>query len=76
MFSEPNNMTNLDLSISSFIKDGFQLKKHLLDFLRINNDQLEQRLINGVDDLAALHPGAFSENNVSYFYEEKVGDAH
>ena len=69
-------MTNLDLSISSFIKDGFQLKKHLIDFLRINNDQLDQRLINGVDDLAALHPGAFSENNASDFYEEKVGDAH
>jgi len=69
-------MTNLDLSISSFIKDGFQLKKHLIDFLRINNDQLDQRLINGVDDLAALHPGAFSENNAGDFYEEKVGDAH
>ena len=47
MLGEPNNMTNLDLSISSFIKDGFQLKKHLLDFLHINNDQLDQRLING-----------------------------
>jgi len=69
-------MTNLDLSISSFIKDGFQLKKHLIDFLHINNDQLDQRLINGVDDLAALHPGAFSENNAGDFYEEKVGDAH
>ena len=69
-------MTNLDLSISSFIKDGFQLKKHLIDFLRINNDQLDQRLINGVDDLAALHPGAFTENNAGDFYEEKVGDAH
>jgi len=69
-------MTNLDLSISSFIKAGFQLKKHLIDFLHINNDQLDQRLINGVDDLAALHPGAFTENNASVFYEEKVGDAH
>ena len=69
-------MTNLDLSISIFIKDGFQLKKHLIDFLRINNDQLDQRLLTGVDDLAALHPGAFSENHAGDFYEEKVGDAH
>ena len=69
-------MTNLDLSISSFLKDGFKLKKHLIDFLGINNDQLDQRLINAVDDLAALHPGAFTENNAGDFYEEKVGDAH
>ena len=69
-------MTNLDLSISSFIKDGFNLKKHLVDFLQINNDQLDQRFLNGVDDLAALHPGAFTENNADDFYEEKVGDAH
>ena len=69
-------MTNLDLSISSFIKDGFNLKKHLIEFLQINSDQLEKRLVNGVDDLAALHPGAFTENNAGDFYEEKVGDAH
>ena len=69
-------MTNLDLSISSFLKDGFNLKKHLIDFLHINNDQLDQRLMNGVDDLAALHPGAFTENNAHDFYEDKVGDAH
>ena len=69
-------MTNLDLSISSFIKDGFNLKNHLIEFLQINNVQLDQRLLNGVDDLAALHPGAFTENNAGDFYEEKVGDAH
>ena len=69
-------MSNLDLSVSSFLKDGFNLKNHLLDFLDINNDELEQRLIKGVDDLAALHPGAFNENNAGDFYEEQVGDAH
>ncbi len=69
-------MTNLDLSISCFLKDGFNLKKHLIDFLHINNDQLDQRLINGVHDLAALHPGAFTEKNAGDFYEAEVGDAH
>ncbi len=69
-------MSNLDLSVSSFLKDGFDLKNHLIDFLDINNDQLEQRLLNGVDDLAALHPGAFTQNDAGDFYEEKVGDAH
>tara|TARA_B100000579_G_scaffold62965_1_gene46207 strand:+ start:3275 stop:4021 length:747 start_codon:yes stop_codon:yes gene_type:complete len=69
-------MSNLDLSISNFLEDGFSLKKHLVDFLRINQDQLDQRLIKGVDDLAALHPGAFNKNDADDFYEEKVGDAH
>ena len=69
-------MSNLDLSVSSFLKDGFNLKNHLINFLHINNDQLEQRLINGIDDLAALHPGAFNKNDADDFYEEQVGDAH
>ena len=76
MFSEPNNMSNYDLSVSSFLKDGFNLKNHLINFLEITNDQLDQRLLKGVDDLAALHPGAFTENDASQFYEDKVGDAH
>ena len=69
-------MSNLDLSVSSFLKDGFNLKTHLINFLHINNDQLDQRLLKGVDDLAALHPGAFHDNDASDFYEDKVGDAH
>ena len=69
-------MSKIDLSVSSFLKDGFNLKNHLINFLHINNEQLDQRLINGVDDLAALHPGAFTTNDAGDFYEEKVGDAH
>ena len=69
-------MTSLDLSISSFINDGFNLKNHLINFLHINNDQLEQRLLSGVNDLAALHPGAFTRTDAGDFYEDKVGDAH
>ena len=72
----PTNMNKLDLSITSFLKDGFNLKNHLISFLKINNVQLDQRLIKGVQDLAALHPGAFTENDAGEFYEEKVGDAH
>ncbi len=70
------NMNKLNLSTSDFVKDGFNLRNHLLDFLQINCDQLEKRLIKGVDDLAALHPGAFTKDDVGDFYEEKVGDAH
>ena len=69
-------MSNLDLSVSSFLRDGFNLKDHLTNFLQINNDQLDERLLRGVDDLAALHPGAFSQNDAGEFYEDKVGDAH
>ncbi len=69
-------MSNIDLSVSRFLQDGFNLKSHLIKFLDINNDQLDQRLIKGVDDLAALHPGAFNKNDARDFYEDKVGDAH
>ncbi len=69
-------MSNIDLSVSSFLKDGFNLKNHLINFLNIDNEQLDKRLLNGVDDLAALHPGAFTQNDAGDFYEEKVGDAH
>tara|TARA_Y100001968_G_scaffold43239_1_gene33233 strand:+ start:3288 stop:4031 length:744 start_codon:yes stop_codon:yes gene_type:complete len=69
-------MNKLDLGISNFIKDGFDLKNHLKKFLEITSDQLDERLMKGVDDLAALHPGAFSKKNAGDFYEEKVGDAH
>ena len=60
-------MGNIDLSISSFLQDGFNLKNHLINFLQINNEQLDQRLINGVDDLAAPHPGAFTKNDAGDF---------
>tara|TARA_Y100001968_G_C19299882_1_gene688494 strand:- start:182 stop:934 length:753 start_codon:yes stop_codon:yes gene_type:complete len=69
-------MSKLDLSVSGFLKDGFNLKNHLIDFLQIDNAQLDQRLINGVDDLAALHPGSVNRTEAEEFYEEKVGDAH
>ena len=69
-------MGKIDLSVSSFLQDGFNLKNHLINFLHINNEQLDKRLINGVNDLAALHPGAFTKNDAGDFYEEKVGDAH
>ena len=69
-------MSNLDLSVSSFLNDGFNLKNHLINFLHINKDQLDQRLIKGVEDLAALHPGAFNKKDAGDFYEEQVGDAH
>ena len=69
-------MSNLDLSVTSFMDNGFNLKSHLISFLNIDNDQLDQRLLKGVDDLAALHPGAFNKSEADEFYEEKVGDAH
>ena len=64
-------MNDLDLSISCFLKDGFNLKKHLIDFLNISNDQLDQRLLNGVDDLAALHPGALLRTMRAIFTRKK-----
>tara|TARA_Y100001968_G_C19409190_1_gene745384 strand:- start:109 stop:864 length:756 start_codon:yes stop_codon:yes gene_type:complete len=69
-------MKNLDLGITEFLDTGFDLKKHLAEFLQLSISQLEERLPNGIDDLASLHPGSFHPEEASDFYEKKVGDAH
>ncbi|WP_320663992.1 class I SAM-dependent methyltransferase [Prochlorococcus sp. MIT 1223] len=69
-------MNNKQLGIEEFLKTGFDLKSHLAEFLQISVVQLESKLPNGIDALAALHPGSFTPEDASDFYEKKVGDAH
>ena len=64
------------MEISDFLENGFNLRSHLSKFLKISLDQLEQRLPQGAEDLAALHPGSLKADEASNFYEEEVGDAH
>tara|TARA_Y100001968_G_scaffold323429_1_gene361089 strand:+ start:4080 stop:4823 length:744 start_codon:yes stop_codon:yes gene_type:complete len=69
-------MKNIDLGINEFLKTGFDLKKHLAEFLKLSITQLEEKLPTGVDDLASLHPGSLNPEEASDFYEKEVGDAH
>ena len=68
-------MKNDDCILKEFLDDAFNLKSHLIEFLSIEESDLEEFLVNAKMNLASLHPGdALSE--VSEFYEEIVGDRH
>ncbi len=68
-------MKNDDFILKEFLDDAFNLKSHLIEFLSIQESDLEEFLANAKMNLASLHPGdALSE--VSNFYEDIVGDRH
>ena len=69
-------MNTANLGVSQFLENGFYLKSHLSEFLKISLNQLESKLPSGLDDLAKLHPGSLKSDEASEFYEKKVGDAH
>ncbi len=69
-------MKKLGLSIDDFLSHGFNLRANLASFLEINQQELDNRLKTGLQDLASLHPGGFKNSDASEFYEDKVGDAH
>ena len=64
------------LSLQRFLADGFDLRAQLAAFLDLSLGELERRLPAGVDDLAALHPGSFDQEQASQFYEQTVGTGH
>jgi len=65
-----------ELDIARFLADGFDLRGQLAAYLQIGVEELERRLPQSTDDLAALHPGAFDPQQVGQFYEDTVGTAH
>ncbi len=64
-----------DLIIKEFIDDAFDLKSHLMEFLSIEQCDLDGFLENAKMDLANLHPGG-SLSDAEDFYKEIVGDKH
>jgi hypothetical protein len=65
-----------ELDIARFLADGFDLRGQLAAYLQIGVEELERRLPQSTDDLAALHPGAFDPEQAGQFYEDTVGTAH
>ena len=64
-----------DSILKEFRDNAFDLKSHLMEFLSIDERDLDGFLENAKMDLANLHPG----NNLSEaadFYKEIVGDKH
>tara|TARA_B100000700_G_C14927695_1_gene800330 strand:- start:401 stop:1135 length:735 start_codon:yes stop_codon:yes gene_type:complete len=66
----------MNIPLDKFKKDGFNLKAHLLDFLNISEEILNNKILTAQRDLASLHPGSLIKQNASSFYKEIVGDAH
>ena len=65
-----------ELDIARFLADGFDLREQLAAYLQIGVEELERRLPQSTDDLAALHPGAFDPEKAGQFYEDTVGTGH
>ncbi len=64
-----------DFIIKEFIDDAFDLKSHLMEFLSIEQGDLDGFLENAKMDLANLHSGG-SLSEAEDFYKEIVGDKH
>ena len=64
-----------DFILKEFIDDAFDLKSHLMEFLSIEEEDLDGFLKNAKMDLANLHPGG-SLSKAEEFYKEIVGDKH
>ena len=64
-----------DFIIKEFIDHAFDLKSHLMEFLSIEEGDLDGFLENAKMDLASLHPGG-SLSEAEDFYKEIVGDKH
>ena len=64
------------MDVEHFLADGFDLRQQLAQFLGLSAEQLEQKLPQSTEDLAALHPGAFDPDQAGSFYEETVGTGH
>ena len=64
-----------DSILEEFRDNAFDLKSHLMEFLSIEESNLDGFLENAKVDLANLHPGN-NLNEAADFYKEIVGDKH
>ena len=70
------NHSKNSLTIEEFIRTGFDLKKHLANYLEISIQNVEDLLPTSSADLAAIHPGSWKPEDAISFYETGVGTAH
>jgi len=64
------------LDIEEFLESGFHLKEHLSKYLKTNLDEIETYLSDGLKSMSDLHPSSLKTENITSFYEDKVGTAH
>ena len=68
-------MKNNNFILKEFLDNAFNLKSHLMEFLSIEECDLDGFLANAKINLANLHPGD-ALSDVSDFYTKIVGDRH
>ncbi len=68
-------MNNNSFILNEFIDNAFNLKSHLMEYLSIEECNLDKFLANAKMNLANLHPGNVL-SDVSDFYSEIVGERH
>ena len=76
-FVTATSMTSAQAEVlEAFGRDGFALRQQLASFLRLSAEQLDERLPNSTEAMAAAHPGALAPEQAEQFYEDEVGDGH
>jgi len=68
-------LKNNNFILKEFLENAFNLKSHLMEFLSIEECDLDGFLANAKINLANLHPGN-ALSDVSDFYSKIVGDSH
>jgi len=68
-------LKNNNSILKGFLNNAFNLKSHLMEYLSIEECDLDGFLANAKMNLANLHPGD-TLSDVSDFYTEIVGDRH
>jgi len=68
----------MQIDISEFIRSGFDLKSHLVKYLDLKSEELDQLLDKGSEKLSSLHPGSIDldDHGTQAFYEKQVGNNH
>ncbi len=69
-------MNGQGICVDKFLRNAFDIKLHLSEFLQIPQSSLEERLKSSLKDMSSLHPGNFESNDAINFYENMVGNTH
>ncbi|KGG11927.1 MULTISPECIES: class I SAM-dependent methyltransferase [Prochlorococcus] len=69
-------MDKFNINLNEFLNTGFYLKDHLSDYLDLSRANLDSELKDGLKNMASFHPVSFQTEEVTSFYESKVGTAH
>lgn len=62
--------------LNTYSQDSFSLKQHLQDFLHLDTQTLESKLMASQQEMAELGHKDFDWEEATNFYQEKVGEIY